>query len=118
MIIKNVLEIIDELFMQDYQPPESYKDLDRALFDYKSYKYWALTELRTYIIKECIHSDVGIFEAVEEFRSLMNQYSCDTCSVECNFIFAVAYDVATDVLDHLISQKQGRNINETKSCVC
>lgn len=105
MIKKDVLEIIDELFMQDYQPPESYKELDRATFEYQSYKRWALVELRNYICKKCLHEDFSIFETVEEFRALMDQYSCESKSGECNFIFAVAYDVATDVLDHLISEK-------------
>lgn len=59
----------------------------------KVYEKWAISEILEYINK----SDKRTIDAVEEFRDKMDDYAC-----KGNYIFSIAYDTATCVLDALI----------------
>lgn len=60
------------------------------------YEQWAIAELLNYIK----NSDERVLDAVELFRSKMDEYSCKNTSN--SYIFIIAYDTATCALDALI----------------
>lgn len=71
---------------------------EREEFQFMCYEIWAGKELLHYIRN---HSKIPVKEAIEQFRDLMDDYSCEH---EC-ICFSVAYDVATDVLDLVIGEE-------------
>lgn len=61
------------------------------------YQLWAGNEILDYLRK---HRNLGLLEGIEQFRRMMDNYSCRSKSI----CFSVAYDVATDILDTLIKE--------------
>lgn len=67
------------------------KDLDMI----RVYEAWAIDETLQAIYSR--PSYMTVLDAVENFRSKMSDYSC-----KGSYIFAIAYDTATCILDALI----------------
>lgn len=61
------------------------------------YEQWAVKE----IIDEIWKSDKNVIDTVEDFRKRMDDYACK--NTKSSYIFSIAYDQATAVLDYLIS---------------
>lgn len=104
MTTSYIFEQMDGLIREWYSVPKdwSMKVGDDTLFQYQSYKKWAVNEIKVYIL---IHPDLGVREAVEEFRTLMDDLACQAKTGDASFIFSVAYDTATDILDWLLNLK-------------
>ena len=70
-----------------------------------SYNRWALSELRRYVES---HEEDSLFHAIDDFRTRMDQFCCRAkVGSEANYMFSVAYDVASYALDRLIAQNGG-----------
>lgn len=87
-------EIMDEC----YEPPNTY-DVSKAVFAQQSYARWAVGEVIRYIEKR---PEMEVCMLIEEFRNKMDDAACKAKTPEKNFMFSVAYDVATDVLDYVL----------------
>lgn len=98
MKFKKVLKIIDRMQKELYRSPESYR-INSAQFMFQSYKKWALNELLLYLL---IRRDENPIERVEEFRYQMDVAATSATTDDRNFMFSVAYDVASDILDILL----------------
>lgn len=104
MTTSYIFERLDELIREEYSVPKdwSMKGGDDILFQYQSYKNWAVNEIKVYILA---HPELGVREAVEDFRTLMDDLACRVKTGDASFIFSVAYDTATDILDWLLNLK-------------
>lgn len=60
------------------------------------YEMWAIEE----IIDHIKNSDKRVLDTVEEWRDKMDDYACR--NTKSSYIFCIAYDTATCVLDALI----------------
>lgn len=103
------IEQLDLLLCDTYQMdawfPFSWKwkrELEKS-----SYSVWAIDELKRYIVGRLYPKKSGSVEdfitLVAEFRRMMNQFS--KINPDNNFMFSVAVDVSTDVLDILHAMK-------------
>lgn len=61
------------------------------------YSRWAANEVLGYVK---LHNDISAIQAVEEFIAKMDKYAC--LDNKNSYIFSVAYDIATDILDLLL----------------
>lgn len=104
MNMRYVLTVIDK--MRDewwYKPPTDYYGQRRINFDYQSYIYSAMNEIKFYLME---HDDQNPISVMEDFRHLVDCFACDAKTAEQNFMFSVYYDVASDVLDMLLLRKK------------
>lgn len=92
--------LLDEMEREDYTPPSSYYMRD-DVFMYQSHRHWAIKEIKLYF-EERIDQDP--LYLIENFRRMVDYYSCKTKVKELDIMYSVAYDVATDVLDVLINK--------------
>lgn len=99
MHTKQVLSIIDSLRDGWYDPPYSYK-IKKMNFILKSYSRSAMNEIKLYLME---NNQKDPISALEDFRYLVDHFACDTENADANFMFSVYYDVATDVLDALLT---------------
>lgn len=97
-----ILSIVQEMANEYYPKPTTYR-MKKSYFIYDSYSRWAIKELIDYILS---NSDRYVLDVVEEFRNKMDDYASYAKSGDANFMFSVAYDVATVVLDTLITAMQ------------
>lgn len=78
------------------------KELEKS-----SYSVWAIDELKRYIVDRLYPQQSGSVDDfiifVSGFRQMMNRFS--KIRPENNFMFSVAVDVSTDVLDILHAMK-------------
>jgi hypothetical protein len=78
------------------------KELEKS-----SYSVWAIDELERYIVGRLYQKKSGTVEDfiifVGDFRRMMNQFS--KINPDNNFMFSVAVDISTDVLDLLHAMK-------------
>ena len=78
------------------------KELEKS-----SYSVWAIDELKRYIVGRLCPKKSGSIEDfiafVGDFRRMMNQFS--KINPDNNFMFSVAVDISTDVLDLLHAMK-------------
>lgn len=78
------------------------KELEKS-----SYSVWAIDELKRYIVGRLYPKKSGSVEDfitfVGDFRRIMNQFS--KINPDNNFMFSVAADISTDVLDLLHAMK-------------
>ena len=114
----NDVDMVYILFMLDqhrdrwYKSPESYYDKKKVNFEYQSYKRSAIDEIKIWLLD---HRDQNPIDAVEDFRHQVDIFACETKNGGANFMFSIYYDVATDVLDMLISYlKEGDCKDEKK----
>jgi hypothetical protein len=95
---EEVLRMIDAVEKEYYKPPKTYK-MNKGEFMHRSFKSWAIKELRIYILS---HFELSPIEAIEQFRQLMDDFSCRSKDGGISFMFSTAYDVSTDILDNLL----------------
>lgn len=78
------------------------KELEKS-----SYSVWAIDELKRYIVGRLYPKKSGSVEDfitfVGDFRRIMNRFS--KINPDNNFMFSVAADISTDVLDLLHAMK-------------
>lgn len=86
-----------------YEPPSTYDVSKAAEFAQQSYARWAMQEIIRYVGK---NSNTPIYILMEEFRSKMDDAACEAKDPSKNFMFSVAYDVATDVLDYFLTYEE------------
>lgn len=96
----DALLLIDDLQNEWYKPPTSYYNQKIINFEFQSYKYSAINEIKLYLKK---HENKDPISAAEEFRYKMDCFASETKNGNANFMFSIYYDVATDVLDVLLS---------------
>lgn len=99
--IKRVFSIINHLRGEWYKPPSGYYNIKKPKFKQKSYARSALNEIYLYLIE---HENDDPIDTLENFRSMMDNFSCKAKNIEARFMFSVYYDVASDVLDVLLSE--------------
>lgn len=95
---EEVLRMIDAVAREDYQPPKTYQ-MNKGKFMHRSFKSWAIKEIRIYILT---NFDLSAIEALEQFRQMMDDFACQSTNGTNSFMFSTAYDVATDILDTLL----------------
>ena len=96
------LQIIDDLLDDWYaRPLIFYTKKKPFIFAQQSYARQGLLDLRDYIYQERFNTD-NIIDLIGVWRDKMNDFSCLAKTPESTFIFSVYFDVANDVLDHLI----------------
>lgn len=97
-----LLRIIDKLLETDYcSPSESSIKLRQEVFEQRSYARWTLLEFKMFLIarmKNC--ETIGVLGEIGIFREKMNQLSL--INEKGSYIFSVAYDTMTDLLDRYI----------------
>lgn len=74
---------------------------NKALFTQNSYRCWAMEEIENYITQ---NESMPITDLLEDFRRKMDHFACDARTPHARFMFSVAYDVVTDMLDKEISK--------------
>lgn len=86
--------IDDRLKMYQFTTKPKLYDKD----DYRAciYGLWALQELRRYLIDRGKYAPQLI---IEEFRWLMDQYCCNAKCIDASYMFSIAYDISTEMLD-------------------
>lgn len=89
-------EMIVKDYISDLSEPRC--QLKRSYFAQRSYSIWAAEEVLRTIRKR---KDVSPIYAVEEFVGKMEYYALKR--PEGSYIFSVAYDIGTDVLDILMA---------------
>lgn len=103
MNMKKVIGVIDTLRNGWYNPPSSYGKQKKIDFIHQSYSHSAINEIKFYLME---HENEDPIKAIEDFRYKMDCFACDTKNSMANFMFSTYYDVATDVLDLLITIKK------------
>ena len=98
MRLRKALTIVEQMRNELYKSPEIYQ-INSVQFAFQSYRKWAMDELRLYLL---IRSDQNPIERIEEFRYQMDIAATSAKTDSCNFMFSIAYDVASDVLDVLL----------------
>ena len=111
MEITHILTVIDKMQEEWYKVPTTYYRRKKVDFEYQSYKRSAMDEIKKYLIE---HKDEDPIDAMENFRHQMDCFACETKNGNANFMFSIYYDVATDVLDHIIWNKINKKEKETK----
>ena len=101
MKINKAIVLVDKHIAKHYKKPTRYYGMDRVKFQQQSYAHSAAIELRDYLDKHRTHEPIGL---VEEFRYAMDNFACASKTSKQNFMFSVAYDVATDILDMLLME--------------
>lgn len=111
--MRRALSIIDSLKRGWFNPPEIYYQ-KRINFEVQSYSHSAIREIELYFLDFIEKSPTVIIrnkspiDLMEEFRQLMDEFSCKGSNENARFMFSVYYDVATEVLDVLISNIKER----------
>lgn len=99
---KQVLSIIDTLRDGWYEPPYTY-NIKKMDFMLKSYSRSAMNEIKLYLMENDQKDPISV---LEDFRYMVDHFPCNTEDADANFMFSVYYDVATDVLDTLLTMKE------------
>ena len=74
-------------------------------FRQSSYNRWALSELHYYTDMHC---DQSLEHSINDFRNMMDEFCCSSrAGTEANYMFSVAYDVASYAMDCLLAQNGG-----------
>lgn len=94
---EKILTAVRYFILENYKRPTYYR-LYRGWFTQQSYSYWAAYELLSYLRKNP-HKDPYI--AVHDFRDIFNEARC--LNKPNGYMYEMAYDVATDVIDMLDS---------------
>lgn len=76
---------------------QKFRGLEKSIeFKQHSYTKWAHREILDYIYA---HKELSKMEAIEQFRRMMSDMACNAKSSDANFMFSVAYDTASYILD-------------------
>lgn len=101
MTANKALILIDKYSRKFYRKPIRDNSVSRDVYNQRVFGNWAAMEIRDYIDK---HRDWDPLMAVEEFRYAMDNFASSSTKSKNNFMFSVACDVATDILDMLLSE--------------
>lgn len=101
MTTNQAVSIVDSLGRGWYYPPKTHKK-KMVNFIHQSYSSSAIEEIKIYLKW---HMDQNPIDVIEDFRYMVDNFACETKNPEANFMFSVYYDVATDVLDTLLTMK-------------
>lgn len=94
------LRFLNELLTTGwYAPPFRYY-MKKNAFDKMSYKRWTVFELRDFAMRQPY--EMRPVDIVEKFRKMADNFACSNKAEDIKFIFSVAYDTATDILDMLL----------------
>lgn len=93
--------VIDKCLRRSYRKPLRCQEKNNAVYLQKLYGNWAVGEIRDYINN---HRDWDPLMAVEEFRYAMDTLATSSKKSKNHFMFSVAYDVASHILDELITE--------------
>lgn len=99
---KFVLRIIDLMLSDCMDSRKVYKDMRNMLFVYHSHREWALRELKAYIK---LNKERDLLTVLEEFRYMLDCYSCNAKTEDSKFMFSAACDTVTNVLDDYACRK-------------
>lgn len=102
MTSNKALILIRHHIRKMYRKPLHSERLDRTKYQHRVYMNWAANEIESYIDR---HRNWEPINAVEEFRYMMDKLACSAKDSKKNFMFSTAYDVATDILDVLLSEE-------------
>lgn len=101
MAIRRIEVIIKDYFKGLYDREDQVATMirhnNRNYKQIREYEQWAISEIIDAIWK----SDKRVLDTVEDFRKKMDNYACK--NTKSSYIFSIAYDTATSVLDCLIS---------------
>ena len=90
------IDVIREYRANMPQPTRTWPEME---FDNKAYSIWAADELIMYIDR---HASWPVVRSVESFRYMVSDYSRTVTNYsEANFVFKIAEEVASDVMDIL-----------------
>lgn len=101
MTTKQALSVVDTLRIGWYDPPYNYH-IKKESFLLKSYSRSAMDEIKFYLME---HEKNDPIASIENFRNMMNEFACKEIG---GFMFSTYYDVATDILDVLLSMSVKR----------
>lgn len=102
MTREDCLYVIRKMRSDYYSCPIVCHGVQDQIFLYESFKRWAVNELEAYI-SHCKTKDA--LSAMEEFRWFMDQCAVRAHTDSSNQLFSTAYDVVTDILDHIITYR-------------
>lgn len=98
MTVDDCLEIIEEYALDLYDHPLD-KFMKKEYFYYETYLRWSIDEVKKYLDD---HRGKDPIDILEEFKHKMNTFACESKTETSNFIFSVAYDLVTDVIDYIL----------------
>lgn len=101
MMMNKALKLIGYHNRKYYKRPFKEYGMDKDLYKEREYKYQAANDILNYLNN---HRDWEPLNAIEEFRYTMDTLATATKSSKKNYMFSVAYDVATDILDMLLME--------------
>lgn len=95
------IEIVEKMRKQYYDIPlgKCYSIHD-VMFKFESYIRWSVSEILNFLENS---EEENPLTLLEKFRWEMDQYACQANGDDANLMFSTAYDVATDILDTLIT---------------
>lgn len=91
-------EFIKELLNSNWYP-KPWKYGNRDEFTTRSYKRWAVHELLYF---DSTNLQRRPIDNVALFRRMMDNYACYAKSETARFLFSIAYDTVSDVLDKML----------------
>lgn len=71
-----------------------------------SYSIWALSELKEYVIFHYTHGTRDIEYCIEDYRDMMDEFTCSAKTEITNYMFSLAYDEVTNFLDLWLNRKE------------
>lgn len=84
-----------------YKAPRRRKSkLEITEFDHKSYARSAMNEIERYLM---LNQNGDMVDAVDRFRSMVDDLACSAKTPNGKYMYAVYYDVATDVMDMFLT---------------
>lgn len=81
----------------------------KRYFAFESYERWAIKEVNRLF---SIHPEVSPIVLVEDFRAKMDEFACRAKTGNASIMFSVAYDTATDILNHLLGYYSNQDVYE------
>ena len=102
---------IAKSFDTSFNPRSYYFCAISSQFLIYSYRRWAIKDLietienDIYFERHLKNTGIDPIYFMERYREKMDSFACLAKTEKTNLIFSVAYDLATDVLDELISRR-------------
>lgn len=103
MKVSSILSHLAKRYRAQYDEPHTIykKEGDSAFFRQSVYSKWAIKEIFRYLDE---NRHLEIIESLENFRYMADNYACKKEDPQISFMFSVAKDVATDILDYVIME--------------
>lgn len=97
--MRSDIETVRKRINQMYKHPKEYYGVKKEIFMMHAYSRWAAEEIIR-ILKE--NPNTSSVDLVEHYRDKMDYFAASAHTAEANFMFSVACDTATDILDCLL----------------